>query len=62
MSPASGGPEARKTRRHPSPPVPMAVVTTAFAAAVRWVETGSAVDTVAAAREAARDAYARAGR
>ena len=40
----------------------MAAVTTAFAAAVRWVETGSTVDTAAAAREAARDEYTRAGR
>ena len=40
----------------------MAAVTTAFAAAVRWVETGTTTDTVAAAREADRDAYTRANR
>ena len=40
----------------------MAAVTTAFAAAVRWVETGSTTATVAAVREAARDEYARANR
>ena len=39
-----------------------AAVTTAFAAAVRWVETGSTADTPAAAREAGRDAYARGNR